>query len=284
MVRVATVSIDNLDELEAWQPPYRGPDIISAGIMYPGTAMIIFGPPKSWKSMTTIYTGFQLAEGKDWFGFHTSPCVVFIYQVELPKVAFKKRMMKYKSNAPFKPSTLLCKTETYIKLDSTYGKDSLNADIVKIEKRFPERHIVVILDPLYLLMSGHVNDEYDVKRLLDHLNELRSRHNISFILIHHTHKVRMTTEGEVIDTGSDEMMGSSYLNNWCDTQMRLERLNPTGLDNKISITFPLHRNAEDVLPRIKVEWDRKTLQPSIIESLQPEISEEDVSTRGLKHD
>lgn len=279
------MSIDNLDELEAWQPPYRGPDIISSGIMYPGTAMIIFGPSKAWKSMTTIYTGFQLSEGKEWFGFQTAPCVVFIYQVELPKMVFRKRMMKYKSHSPFKPTTLLCKTESYVKLDSTYGKDSLNADIMKIEKRFPNRHIVIILDPLYLLMSGHVSDEYDVKRFLDHLNELRSRHDISFILVHHTHKIRMTTEGEVIDTGSDEMMGSSYFNNWCDTQVRLERLNPNGLDNKVRITFPLHRNSEVVLPRIDIEWDRDTLQPKLLNSVQPDISEEDISTRGLKqHD
>ena len=313
------MAIENLSELERWQPPNRGNSIISDGILDPGTAMLLFGPPKSWKSMASLNLGFCIASGLPWFGYSTTQSVVLIFQAELPKAVFKKRVMKFRAHFPTTklttepvltlPTTessglvassgldasssiasapnsalpnLLFETNNYCKLDTTYGKDVLNSCLLQCKSRFPNWHITIILDPVYLLMSGKVSEEYDVRRMLDNLNELRNRHDLSIILIHHSHKTRVTTEGEVIDTGSDEIFGSGYFNFWCDTEVRLKRMNPFGLDNRIEHSFTLTRNAERVLMPFEVEWSRATLQPTLIFTKPPATqSEDDVTSRGL---
>jgi len=313
------MAIENLSELERWQPPNRGNSIISDGILDPGTAMLLFGPPKSWKSMASLNLAFSIASGLPWFGYSTTQSVVLIFQAELPKAVFKKRVMKFRAHFPTTklttepvltlPTTessglvassgldasssiasapnsalpnLLFETNNYCKLDTTYGKDVLNSCLLQCKSRFPNWHITIILDPVYLLMSGKVSEEYDVRRMLDNLNELRNRHDLSIILIHHSHKTRVTTEGEVIDTGSDEIFGSGYFNFWCDTEVRLKRMNPFGLDNRIEHSFTLTRNAERVLMPFEVEWSRATLQPTLIFTKPPATqSEDDVTSRGL---
>lgn len=303
------MAIENLSELERWQPPNRGNSIISDGILDPGTAMLLFGPPKSWKSMASLNLAFSIASGLPWFGYQTTKSVVLIFQAELPKAVFKKRVMKFRAHFPttklqtneseltlptqFAQSivdgtpnnplpNLLFETNNYCKLDTTYGRDMLNSCLIQCKSRFPDWHITLILDPVYLLMSGKVSEEYDVRRMLDNLNELRNKHDLSIILIHHSHKTRVTTDGEVIDTGSDEIFGSGYFNFWCDTEVRLKRMNPFGLDNRIEHSFTLTRNAERVLMPFEVEWSRATLQPTLTFTKPPTVqSEDDVTSRGL---
>jgi len=273
--------LENIEQLKLWLPPYRGEAPISDGILEPGTAMLIFGPPKSWKSITTIYTSYCIASGTDWFGYKTTACPVIVFQAELPKAVHKRRVCKFDYCTPI-PNNILFETNRYCKLDTTYGRDILKSVILEAQARFPKQHIVLILDPVYLLMSGKISEEYDVRRMLDNLNELRDNYNLSIILIHHSHKTRVTSDGAVVDTGADEIFGSGYFNFWCDTQVRLKRLNPFTLDNQIGFSFTLTRNAEKILTPFDVEWSRATLQPTVIATRPVQSgTEEDVTSRGL---
>lgn len=284
------VAIEDIVQLERWQPEYKGEPPISDGILEPGAAVLIFGPAKSWKSMGTLHTAFSIAAGTPWFGFKTSPCVVIILQAELPKALFRKREIKFRKNFPVTKDmtdgnnplpNLFFETNRNCKLNTTYGKDVLNSTILEAKARFPNRHIVVILDPIYLLMSGNISDESDVRAMLDNLGELRDRHNLSFVIIHHSHKTRVTESGEIVDTGADELHGSGAFNWWCDTVIRLKRLNPFSLDNLIGFTFHHTRNAERILPAFDVEWSRDTLQPVVVNRRERSESESDLTSRGL---
>ena len=155
-----TDGIDNIHELIGWQPPATA-SIIEEGILLPETRLIIFGPAKAWKSMLSLHTAFTLANGLDWFGYKTAKCLPFKFQAELPKAIDRKRVIKYSKGLNSYPSNLLFKTATYAKLDTGYGIGALDRDIQVIKSRFPDQHLVLILDPLYLLMSGHIVDEYD---------------------------------------------------------------------------------------------------------------------------
>ena len=273
--------IEDIDQLKVWQPLYRGEAPIFDGILEPGTAMLIFGPPKSWKSITTIYTAYTIATGSSWFGHRTTTCPVIIFQAELPKAVHKRRVVKFDSCTPI-PKNIMFETNRYCKLNTSYGRDILKSVILEAQSRFPRQHMVLILDPVYLLMSGKISEEYDVRCMLDNINDLRETYNLSIILIHHSHKTRVTSDGTIVDTGSDEIFGSGYLNFWCDTQVRLKRLNPFSLDNQIGFSFTLTRNAESVLSPFDVEWSRATLQPTVIATrLVQSQTEEDVTTRGL---
>jgi len=270
------LTIESLSELIAWQPAKQN-EIISDGLLLPQTSMIMFGGAKAWKSMLALHTGYCIAEGKPWFGFNTTKCTVFKYQVELPKAVDRKRVIKYMNSR--RPSNYFFKTAPYSKIDTGYGKQALERDLVTVQSRRPDTHIVLILDPVYLLITGHISDDYDIKRLLDNLNEVKAKHDVTTILIHHTHKTRVDSSGEVIDLGSEEIMGSSYFNNYADTMVRVKLLNPYTAKNKVKISFELTRHAESLLPTLEVDWSRRDLRPTIIAKETP--SEDDISIRGL---
>lgn len=266
------MSIDSIHELISWQPPVQEA-IIEEGILLPETRMIIFGPAKSWKSMLSLHTAFCLANGTDWFGYKTTKCLPFKYQVELPKAIDRKRVMKYARGINSYPNNLFFKSAIYSKLDSGYGISSLDRDIQQVEARSPNQHIVLILDPLYLFMSGHITDEYDVRKLLDNWDEMREKHHLTLIIIHHSRLTRVDSSGAIIDLGPEEAMGSSYFNNWADTMMKVKLLNPHTGANRVEMSFELTRHAETILPSFVVEWSRANLQPKVIKRNIIELDE-----------
>lgn len=273
------MTIDTIQELINWQPSNQQ-SIISSGILLPQTRMIVFGPAKAWKSMLALHTSFALSTGSDWFGYKTTKCLPFKLQVELPKAADRTRVIKYSGG--LRPSNLLFKTANYLKLDSGYGAASLDKDLQQIERRFPDQHIVLILDPLYKLLSGHITDEYDARKLLDNLDEAREHHDLTIIIIHHSRLTRVDSSGNIIDLGAEEMMGSSYLNNWCDTAVGVKLLNPHTGGNRVKISFELARHAESILPAFELEWSRANLHPKVIKRYETESDEatiEDISIR-----
>jgi len=266
------VSIENIHELISWQPPVQQ-SIIEEGILLPETRLMIFGAAKAWKSMLSIHTAFALANGTDWFGYKTTKCLPLKYQVELPKAIDRKRIIKYAKGANSYPSNLFFKTAVYSKLDTGYGIGSIERDIQTAKQRIPDQHIVLILDPLYLLMSGHITDEYDVRKLLDNLDSLRDKHHLTIIIIHHSRLARTDASGSIIDLGPEEAMGSSYLNNWVDTMIKVVLLNPYTGGNRVGMSFELTRHAETMLPSFQVEWNRANLQPRVIKRATVELDE-----------
>lgn len=273
------LTIENTCELLAWKPAYHK-SIISDGLLLPETGMIIFGSAKAWKSAMALHTGYCIANGYDWFGFKTNKSTVFKYQVELPKAVDRRRVEKYMNGN--RPSNMFYKTAPYSKIDTSYGKMSLEKDIQIVQSRSPDSHVVLILDPIYLLITGHISDDYDIKKLLDSLNEMKAKHGITVILIHHTHKTRVDSSGEVIDLGSEEIMGSSYFNNWADTMVRVKLLNPYSGSNRVRMTFELARNNETGrLPSMELLWNRSNLRPAIIKREEPSFTDE-ISIRGLE--
>lgn len=277
------MTIDTIHDLVNWKRP-EVRTIISDGILLPETRMIIFGAAKAWKSMLSLYTAFALCTGSPWFGFKTSKCVPFVYQVELPKAVFVQRALKFAKGANSYPPNVLFKTSHYIKLDSGYGISSIEKDVQEVRRRYPNEQLVLILDPLYKMMAGHITDEYDVRKLLDNLDEVKMKHNLTIIIIHHSRLTKVDTSGQIIDLGAEDMMGSSYLNNWCDTAIKVRLDNPhTGAD-RVEMTFELVRHAESVLPTIWIQWRRADLQPYVIRREFIDLSKDEYSIRQLDGD
>ena len=234
--------------------------------------------------MESFHLADCLASGKPWFGHATSPCLPFIIQSELPKLIHRSRAEKFAKGISGSSNTFLNSviTETipYIKLDSGYGIGALDKQIALSRNRFSDAHIVLILDPLYKMLSGHITDEYDIRKLLDNLDDIKEKRDLTIVLIHHTRLTRVDSSGNVIDLGPEEAMGSSYLNNWVDTMVKVKLTNPYTGGNRVHMTFELTRHAETILPGFTVEWSRATLQPRIIaRDTIEEVEMEDISIR-----
>jgi len=162
--------IDSIHQLINWQPALQHA-IIGEGILLPETRIMIFGQAKAWKSMLSLHTAFTLADGADWFGFQTIKAATFKYQAELPKAIDRDRVAKYAKGANSYPPNIFFKTaQERVKLDTSWGIASLNKDIEEVKSRCPNQPLVVILDPLYKLIAGHISDEYDVKKFQDNID------------------------------------------------------------------------------------------------------------------
>lgn len=275
--------IDSIQQLLAWQPEKQNA-IIEEGILLPETTFMIFGQAGAWKSMLSLHTAFAIANGLSWFGYKTAKAATLKYQAELPKAIDRDRVAKYARGANSYPSNVFFKTVyERVKLDTSWGIASFNKDVQEVKTRCPDSHLVVILDPLYMLMAGHISDEYDVKKFQDNIKESKTKLQYSIIIIHHSRLTRVDSSGSVVDLGAEEVMGSSYWNNWCDTMVRVKLLNPYSGSDRIEISFDKVRNAQTILPGFQVRWDRSNLQPTVTSRAAVDTGGEP-SIRGLKED
>jgi len=263
-------TVYSLQELLALKFPDRK-ELIENGLLLPGTGNIIVGSAKSWKSLLSMHLGYCLSTGKKWLGFRTSQCATYRYQLEMTLPDEVGRVKQYMSTLESTngnlPKNMFFSTERYIKLNTGYGKKEMEKVVEIAVSRSPDKHLVLIIDPIYIAIAGRISDDYEVQKFLDNINDLRGKYNITVILVHHTRKIRVDSYGNIIDQGSEETMGSSYLMNWVDTMMRVRLLDPNTTKQRVELTFPLARHARKQLPNsIELMWDKKRLKPVVVKT------------------
>lgn len=242
---------------------------------------MMFGAAGTWKTMNSMHLAFCIARGDQWFGYRTSQATVYVHQVELPKLLFKERVEKYSSGVNSLYNIFFKTPQDDVLLDTTFGLGQLQKDIDEVLRRAPDsKHpLVIVLDPLYLHMHGHISDEYEVKKFQSNINSLRKKYNATFVIIHHSRLTRVNNEGSIVDLGAEEMMGSSYWNNWLDTIVRVRITNPFSGGNLVQFSFDKTRNSHRFLPGFKVKWHRETLSPEVVD--RDIVEEEEPTVRGL---
>jgi len=277
---------ETLHEFLLWTPPTRDDDIISGGILVPNTSFVIFGDPKAWKSNTAIHLSFCLAQGKDWFGHQTRKVLPVYVQIEIPKARFQRRVKKFKAHEDLVFGTnVLFRTVDDLPLDTTYGEQQLAGILSSVRSYYPNEEIVLILDNLLNMVTGNISQQQDLGRVTRAINMLKKKFNLTVILLHHSRQPVFTITGDLIDAKGHESLGSSWLGGWCDTEMRLQLLDPGGLKSRVRCDFTYSRHAEDYLPSFEVAWSRQTLHPRVtkIDSIPfDEPEERQISIRGLE--
>ena len=239
---------ETLQELIAWTPPYQQ-YIMDKGLLLPQTKMIMFGKFQTWKSMIVIHTAFCIATGKEWFGFKTIQSTCYTIQVEIPKPQFRSRVIKYATGNQITTDNIYFSTEHYIKLDRAFGCAELEKEI---QRTHPQ---VVIIDPIYKVVSGRMTDEYDMRQFMDRMDELMSKYKFALLLIHHDRK-QILSDGVAVSYGAEDMFGTSIFIDWCDTSIRTAT---TSVDGDIVLTFEKVRHAEEELKPMVIHVNRKDL-------------------------
>ena len=209
--------------------------------------------------MLCIHTGFAIATGNSWFSIHTSPHRVLFIQCELSKALLRDRVAKYCNSKEVLPDNIYFCTEFDLRIDSTYGLAALDGLIATIQPR------VLILDPLYKIFSGHVSDEYDVKKLTNNLDYLIQRYNLAVIITHHTRKSQLVEGRPIPGYGSEEMLGSRILPAWVDSAIWIEKVDgsESSPEDIIKLSFTKARNAIYRLHPINIRIDRDKLAFSL---------------------
>jgi hypothetical protein len=143
-------------------------------------------------------------------------------------------------------------TQHYIKFDTPYGMADLDRAIGETGAG------VVVIDPLYKVITGDMNAGYEVGKLLDNLDILKAKHKCSYIIIHHERKFQITDAG-IVNEGAEEISGSQSIANWCDTAIGLKVKKDSPSIVELELRFTALRNAEEFLRPVHIKVDRSTL-------------------------
>lgn len=226
-----------------WIPPKLDP-VISNGLMYAGSRMIIFGKYKSLKSMTTTRLCLAISRGEEWLDFKTEQRDVLYLQLEVPGPMLHNRVSKMTSGVKDSKGKLWLWTEPALRLDSDVGFGLLENYLKELKPQ------VLAIDPIYKVVQ--LGETAHIQDFVDRVDYLVDKYGLSLILVHHTRKGEREKEWG----NADDMLDSSIFLNWADTVIRVERES----ERSIAVSFDIVRHAEEELKKRHFELDGNTLQ------------------------
>jgi RecA-family ATPase len=239
---------DSVEELLSWTPP-KVRQIIGNGILSPGSRAFIYGRWGTWKSMLSMDLAFCIADGLPWMGFDTAKSSVLVSQVEITRHNLQKRVAKYVSSHQTMPKNLWFLTEPMMRLDTDWTYTQFKAMVLQL------RPDVIVLDPIYRMVTGNISDNEKMGRVLDRVDELQDKIGCATIIVGHTRKPQNMPPGVEVDM-SNELIGASFFQNWADTSISVEPVS----DNVVQLRFQKVRNSEDEIKPFRVKIDRETLR------------------------
>lgn len=233
-----------LGEFLNWQPNYPEA-IIGKGVLYAGTKAIVYGKYKSLKSMLVQHMGLCMADGKPWLGFETPPggVPVLYLQLEIPHALLQRRIRTMSRGKRKMQSEIVFWTEHFMKLDTPLGLQQLEREI---QKYLPA---VIIIDPIYKVLSGNILDAHSIQVLLDNMDKLIAKYGCSIVLVSHTRKPIKDMDA---GWGSDDLLGSVFFSAWADSIIMVERG-----DGKLRVKFDVIRHSEEEIEPVLVAIDRE---------------------------
>ena len=238
---------DTVKDLMEWEAP-KVQEIIGNNILHPGGRMVMFGRWGTWKSMLAIHLAFCVSRGREWVSFSTSQAPVLMSQVEIPKIMLKRRLEKYTSSMGRYPENLWFLSEAYLRIDKEYSFKQFETIVAVTRPK------LLILDPIYKLFGGDISDNTQVLRMLDKLDRLADRFNLSIMVIGHVRKPNLRDDGSVPDLGH-ELIGGSYIMDWVDTAVAVEQVS----DVVLNLHFVKVRHAEEDIGIVQVRVSREDL-------------------------
>lgn len=223
---------------------------------------MIYGKYKSFKSMIAKHLGLCLAAGNPWLGFDTSQSglTVMYLQLELGEQLLQDRM-KTLCNGTGKRTQehFYVWTEPFLKLDRPEGLAHLEQHVSEVQ---PD---VLIIDPVYKIMSN-VLEARSAQLVIDAMDQLIDRHNLSIILIHHTRKDKLDDDDTPIPVGSDDMYGPVVFSWWADTILRVTRKGGLkGNREIVKVNFDIVRHAKVELEPKEVIIDKTDLSFTVVD-------------------
>lgn len=239
----------NVQQLLDLKLPKQEP-IIDKGLLMPMTRMFLYGRYKSMKSMLAVDLAFSIARGIDWLEFKTKRSRVLYVQMEIPIGGFRDRIVQY-CNGTKAPDNLYFLNEPYMKLDKEVGLQAMEKVLTVVNPQ------VLIIDPLYKVLSGNISEHQPVEHLQSNVDYLRDKYKMSIIIVCHTRQRLFDKNGCEMDMGADEIMGNSNWPNWADSIVKVTR--DGDFSPMITVSFQNMRNSIDELMPIRAEINKDNL-------------------------
>ena len=217
-------------------PMVRAPFYIKDWLPKQGKALV-YGGAKIGKSQLAIQMGRCIGAGLPFLGMPTTQGRVLYLQFELGTEVLQSRMKQ--SGKEY--ANVFVGTTFNMKLDTPQGQEVLLNALREIEPN------VLILDPLYKIISGDENEATDVKRITDFVDSIIDayRHTaLSVLIIHHAGK-----------DSSRGGRGSSLLEGYPDSVIEIKKMSSVGMPLRVAVLPKLLRHSE--LPPTPIEAEMK---------------------------
>lgn len=214
----------------ARMPEEYEPDIIGPGVLGAGDMMLLFGPPKSMKSMVVLDWCRHWCQGKAWHGLEPARPLRIAYcqfEVKLDQV---KRRIHAMQLEPHEVEALKGRCYITDRFHVSFGNATALEELAdSVRECFGgEPADILVVDPLANVFTGKdENDNAQMTRFLHCVRYLRGKvgEQCAVVLVHHANKGdRRTRQADPFVS----LRGASALRGAYDSGVFIDRLNDEG--------------------------------------------------------
>jgi hypothetical protein len=212
--------------------PSNLPEEVIEGVVRQGHKMMISGASKSGKSFLLIELAIALAEGTKWLGFQCRKSTVMYINLEIDRNSLIHRFMDIYEALGIKP-----KNAHSISIWNLRGSSKPFDELIPelIQKATLRGVDVIILDPIYKVMTGDENSATDMANLTNLFDKICYETGCTFIYSHHHSK-----GSQGFKKAMDRASGSGVFARDADAQVDMIQLN--------LVEVPMNKESDESSP------------------------------------
>ena len=253
--------------------PHEQNDYLIENFLWKDDVAFVVGREKACKSIFTSQSAMAMTCGEAFLeSFDVAkPLKILYVQAEGSMGDTKDRIVCSTSTNGLKwnPDNWAHCFPPSLALNTDEGYEMFKAGVEK-SGFIPE---VLILDPLYCLMSGSISDDNSVRQFNNNIRKLKDAWLCSIIVVHHEHRPKKDVKGFKVEEGDNSIFGSSMLKNFASHVLRISIVNSKGnpIDNDPDvgekyrkIACSTQRNS-NVVKRVMMRLNQDPLMFEILE-------------------
>jgi hypothetical protein len=198
--------------IEDWELQAKeelNPEPLVDGILWSDDRALLIAPQKTGKSIVTLQIARCLAGGTPFLGFEVPEVRTVLYlSGEGDMGELKSRSKEMGSLIPTKEGKLYYWPIPQHPLNRQEGLEEL---MMVGEQVKPD---LTIFDPAYSLMTGSLKEDEAVGDFLRNLNLFQKEIGSAMMITHHSHRPRMTENGQRISEGDQSYYGNMLWTAW----------------------------------------------------------------------
>lgn len=201
-------------------------DFIIENFLWKRQSVMIIAKDKVGKSILTVNMALNLTCGESFLNSYSIPkkCNVVYIQTEGSREGTKENIQKMttgNNKMSWNPDRFCHIYRSGLQLHTEAG----GAEIINTIRLWGVKPDVIFIDPQYKAMSGgDMNSSKDVTIVTDNYDKMKEEFNCALMVVQHKRKTSKTQNGQEIDMGDEEAMGSSIFKNYFDHTINMRRL------------------------------------------------------------
>jgi len=190
-------------------------------ILFERDNTVLLGKEKAGKSIFAMQMACALSVGGKFLGAYDVPKAVDVVYIQAEgKLAnTQSNLLNMTKVIDADLDRILWLYYPSIPFDTPTGYDEIITQIASWRR--PE---VIILDPLYMAMSGDLKDDVTSRKMIENLRKLADAFEATTVLVHHAHRQVRDQKGHDINEGDNAIFGSFVWKAYPDHVLMIEKV------------------------------------------------------------